>query len=687
MNGWRNPGVQNNTRAMRYEEIKASLLREGRLFEDPDFPAGPSAINNRPGGTLSIGGVKWKRPTEIIQNPKFFVDNATRFDLIQGELKDCWFIAGTACLATSSPELMQRVVPANQDFENNYAGIFRFNFWFYDTWKEVVVDDRLPTVSGRLVFASNNSQPNEFWVPLIEKAYAKLYGCYGNLEGGFSNDALVDFTGGISEMIDLKAARRSPNGGADLYDILYSMMQKSSLLGCHIAAARIPEMSLSSGLYTGHAYSITNLVKLKIKDKSIKLLRIRNPWGKGEWKGPWRDTSSEWKSIPDKVKADVGMTVGDDGEFWMSFEDWLQNFEFLTLCHLSPDGVTEEIEAHKGRPLWVEQKHQAEWLRGFSAGGSGRSPNEDMFWRNPQFAVTIGPASRGGVASTVANQKYHMVVSLMQIAPDMKYEHAISVFLYQLNEGVQLLDGRNYDKQSMLLAKSAPVFINLREVTVHYEVPPGNYIVIPCTYQANESGKFLLRIYTETQTDSAYVDMKTTISQPMIPKDDLGEVFRKFSAGDDKMDAFELLDAFNHLLNNEGFQSFGIETARCLLGLLDHDRSGLLSLEEFRKLITELRRWKDKFQAYDTDRSGNIDTYELVKVFEAIGFQISRRVQESIIRRYGGKNNRLSLNDFLHCASKLVNMYEQFERLAKNNNSSKTVQVSLEDWLAIGVYY
>ena len=38
---------------------------------------------------------------------------------------------------------------------------------------EVFVDDRLPTINGQLIYGGNKSQPNEFWVPLVEKAYAK----------------------------------------------------------------------------------------------------------------------------------------------------------------------------------------------------------------------------------------------------------------------------------------------------------------------------------------------------------------------------------------------------------------------------------------------------------------------------------------------------------------------------------
>ncbi|KAJ4443808.1 hypothetical protein ANN_05588 [Periplaneta americana] len=86
---------------------------------------------------------------------------------------------------------------------NNYAGIFHFRFWRFGQWMDVVIDDMLPTCDNELIFTQSSVQ-NEFWIPLVEKAYAKLHGSYEALEDGHLADALVDFTGGVSETVDLK---------------------------------------------------------------------------------------------------------------------------------------------------------------------------------------------------------------------------------------------------------------------------------------------------------------------------------------------------------------------------------------------------------------------------------------------------------------------------------------------------
>lgn len=60
-----------------------------------------------------------------------------------------------------------------------------FNYYY------VIIDERIPICvdTYKPVFASCKS-PNELWVPLIEKAYAKLHGCYESLISGYIDEGV-----------------------------------------------------------------------------------------------------------------------------------------------------------------------------------------------------------------------------------------------------------------------------------------------------------------------------------------------------------------------------------------------------------------------------------------------------------------------------------------------------------------
>ncbi|CAH0757220.1 unnamed protein product, partial [Diatraea saccharalis] len=446
-----------------FKDIRSRCLAEGRLFEDPEFPAVDRSLFYKE--TLDKP-ITWLRPGEISDNPQLFVEGYSRFDVQQRELGDCWLLAAFANL-TLHRKLFFQVVPDDQSFDEEYAGVFHFRFWQYGRWVDVVIDDRLPTYCGKLVFLAS-SENNEFWSALLEKAYAKLHGSYEALVGGSPCEALEDFTGGVPEIYDV--AELPPN----FYTILLQAYERNSLMGCttepdphDLSGNENPETP--EGLIRGHAYSITRVKYVDIEipglSEKIPLLRLRNPWGnEAEWNGPWSDKSPEWHLIPESKKEELGLTFDDDGEFWMSFKDFTQHFDRVEICNLSPDSLDPEECPEGCTKKWEMSVFEGEWVRGVTAGGCGNYL--ETFWTNPQYTVTLTDVDEGD-----DDNKCTIIIALMQKNRRSQRHQgledlSIGFEVYRLPEYGRVpkpLDV-NFFKNNMSVGGSQS-FINVREVS------------------------------------------------------------------------------------------------------------------------------------------------------------------------------------------------------------------------------
>ena len=51
----------------------------------------------------------------------------------------------------------------------------------------------------------------------------------------------------------------------------------------------------------------------------------------------------------------------------------------------------------------------------------------------------------------------------------------------------------------------SPSFINLREITARFKLSPGTYCIVPSTFEPNEEGEFLLRVFSENKNNMEWV--------------------------------------------------------------------------------------------------------------------------------------------------------------------------------------
>lgn len=81
------------------------------------------------------------------------------------------------------------------------------------------------------------------------------------------------------------------------------------------------------GIVSGHAYSI-----IAVKEyKKIRLLQVRNPWGRFEWGGKWSDNDTEsWtREMIDAFQPEFDIY---DGTFWISYNEFFNYFTSLAIC-------------------------------------------------------------------------------------------------------------------------------------------------------------------------------------------------------------------------------------------------------------------------------------------------------------------------------------------------------------------
>nr|XP_036878593.1 calpain-2 catalytic subunit [Manis javanica] len=520
-------GLGSHERAIKYlnedyEALRAECLEAGALFQDPSFPAAPSSLGFKELGPYSskTQGIEWKRPTEICDDPQFIVGGATRTDICQGALGDCWLLAAIASL-TLNEEILARVVPLNQSFQEDYAGIFHFQFWQYGEWLEVVVDDRLPTKNGELLFV-HSAEGSEFWSALLEKAYAKINGCYEALSGGATTEGFEDFTGGIAEWYELRKA--PPN----LFQIIQKALQKGSLLGCSIdiTSAADSEAVTFQKLVKGHAYSVTGAEEVESRGSLQKLVRIRNPWGEVEWTGRWNDNCPNWNTIDPEVRERLTRRH-EDGEFWMSFSDFLRHYSRLEICNLTPDTLTSD--SYK---KWKLTKMDGSWRRGSTAGGCRNYPN--TFWMNPQYLVKLEEEDED---QENGESGCTFLVGLIQkhrrrqrkMGEDM---HTIGFGIYEVPEEMTGQTSVHLSKNFFLTHRArerSDTFINLREVLNRFKLPPGEYILVPSTFEPNKDGDFCIRVFSEKKADYQIVDdeIEADLEEIDISEDDIDDGFRR----------------------------------------------------------------------------------------------------------------------------------------------------------------
>jgi len=298
-------------------------------------------------------------------------------DIQQGSVGDCWLLSA---------------ISAMSEFDGAISALFRKTAGLYElpaqqptkyvvtlfdlkTWSEVdiEVDERLcmkRDESGLLGCLPSNDA--ELWACYLEKAMAIHCGGWDELEGGHCTHAWRMLTGckhqytfmnygegfeclgtlnpntGEWEPLDNSPHKGfqglwpmnwpEVGGGGDLqakclenemFERMCAWDDQNYIMAAGTKAGS--DKNATDGIVDGHAYTVITCIN-DVAGTQFDLIKVRNPWGKGEFaSGMWSDDGAGWKSYPE-VKRICKPVNANDGMFWLTKEEFFKYFKTIYLC-------------------------------------------------------------------------------------------------------------------------------------------------------------------------------------------------------------------------------------------------------------------------------------------------------------------------------------------------------------------
>ncbi|CAD8086639.1 unnamed protein product [Paramecium sonneborni] len=207
---------------------------------DQEFPPSLESIGKKK-------NLSWK----CFNDFPLFVEQSSQFPK-QGKLGNCYWIAPLVSVYAAKPQQIKSL------FESHNNEFTSVRFCIDGEWQLITVDHHFPFNEDKQKVAYSKLVDGAIWAMILEKAWAKLYGSYQQINAGFNRTTFKVLTGAPTNKFRVK----DPN----FKEIFYEIGDLRFPVG-----ANSKKQQEDNIFATNHAYSV-----LKIQEDQIV---VRNPWG------------------------------------------------------------------------------------------------------------------------------------------------------------------------------------------------------------------------------------------------------------------------------------------------------------------------------------------------------------------------------------------------------------------------
>merc|ERR1711953_308991 len=134
-------------------------------------------------------------------------------------------------------------------------------------------------------------------------------------------------------------------------------------------------------------------------------------------------------------------------------------------------------------------------------------------------------------------------------------------------------------------------------------------------------------------------------------------------------------------LRNNNYSTFDIQCVQLMIKMFDRDMTGTINVNEFCELWKYLGQWRQTFDRYDQDRSGNISKQELEQALQQMGYRFTPQFVQSLFVRYDfHKSGSLQFDGFVNSVIVIQRLTQAFQQHDHQRNGN--AHFTYEQYLA-----
>ncbi|KPA73487.1 putative mitochondrial calpain-like cysteine peptidase [Leptomonas pyrrhocoris] len=436
-------------------------------FEDRAFMLDNRDLTSEP--WVHIGDLYPKGKTKPL-----LPDVLSRDQFEQGTVPECRTLIGFATLIAKHPDVIRNCFISKKPRKD---GRYTFQFHRYGQWVKVEIDDRIPMIKGDTLFC--RSPTHHWWPLLLEKAYAKFYKLYDNLEGCSLAEVYHDFSGCpvINVPLDPVTAR---SAGFDVASPAFWMQLRDELPNTAMSAQSSDEAD-RLGVNAQQFYGVLDIIPTTAQPQSLAdvVVQLHNPYAANTYSGPMANRGDRrWAAPQLQGHQPSNSTI------YVPADVFAANFFTLSQAHLS--GLVE--------PCW---NFNSEW----GEGTNGGNPSLLTWRQNPLYVVRNASEAPveivGMIRQPDKRHQFHLLAELNYVRCDL--------LLAQSMENSSIPTYLVTHNNHRIAHKG--VFLNYREVANFIAIPAHSLCYLVPTAMYHEKSIFMLSYWYKKPADARAVSI------------------------------------------------------------------------------------------------------------------------------------------------------------------------------------